>query len=110
MDYMEIPLITREIIIPKIHLLNEDGTVDSPGFRKGVYYTDMDFRGMKYTKKLFKKKIDEHVNSPRIAVYDSGHHFKYNENNEVGWVFSPRYGWYEMTEELINEFIMHEFP
>jgi hypothetical protein len=30
-------------------------------------------------------------------------------NNEIEWVFSPRYGWYEMPEEVVNELKEHKF-
>jgi hypothetical protein len=53
----------------------------------------MDFESLQMFKKLFGKLFEEHIKNPRIAVYDNGNHFKYNENNEVEWAFSLRYGW-----------------
>jgi hypothetical protein len=50
-----------------------------------------------------KKMVKDYINSPRIAIHDNGNQIKYDYNNEVEWVFSPRYGWNEMPEKVIAE-------
>jgi hypothetical protein len=50
------------------------------------------------------KLVKKHLDSPRIVLYNNGDQIKYDVNNEIEWVFSPRYGWNEIPEEIRKEF------
>jgi hypothetical protein len=39
----------------------------------------------------------------RIAYTVCGDQIKYNNQNEIEWVFSPRYCWFELLEEIRKE-------
>lgn len=40
---------------------------------------------------------------PRLAICDNRGRIKYNEKEEMGWIFSPRYAWNNMPEEIRSE-------
>jgi hypothetical protein len=50
-----------------------------------------------------KVKWQKHINEERIAYTDFGDQIKYNNQNEIEWVFSPRYCWFELPEEARKE-------
>jgi hypothetical protein len=37
------------------------------------------------------------------CLYQVGDQIKYNSQNEIEWVFSPRYCWFELSEEIRKE-------
>jgi hypothetical protein len=85
MDYMEIPLMPREIMIPKIHFIKEDGTFKQYG-ANGAYSIEsdlLDWRAKKTRKELFGK----YMVNPRIAIFKNGDQIKYKEAREVEWFF-----------------------
>jgi hypothetical protein len=44
----------------------------------------------------------------RIAYTWYGDQIKYNDQNEIEWVFSPRYCWFELPEEGRKEITMND--
>jgi hypothetical protein len=49
------------------------------------------------------EKWQKHLKEERIADTECGDQIKYNSQNEIEWVFSPRYCWYELPEEAKKE-------
>jgi hypothetical protein len=82
-------IMPKEIIIPKIYLIKEDGKICwiTQG---GIYYADELLKG-NYDKNI-KKLVKEHIMAPRIAIHDNSDQIKYDMNNEIEWIFSSRYG------------------
>jgi hypothetical protein len=50
----------------------------------------------------------EHLKEERMVYTRCGDQIKYNNQNEVEWVFSPRYCWYELPEEVSNQLTMND--
>jgi hypothetical protein len=53
--------------------------------------------------------VEKSIKIPMITINDNRDQIKYDANNEIEWIFSPRYGWNEMPKKVINELSEHEF-
>jgi hypothetical protein len=71
------PIIQREVLIPRIHLMKEDGKFTSFG-KKGSYYVDDNYDGMQ-NHLCSEMKIEmtrKHISQPRIAIHAIGDEIK----------------------------------
>jgi hypothetical protein len=53
--------------------------------------------------------VKEYLETRKLAFCDKGDQIKYDNRDEIEWVFSLRYGWCEMPEEIRAEFTKYKF-
>jgi hypothetical protein len=83
-------IIPREIVIPKIHLIRETGCYDQYD-NNGVVFADREWGGIEFMDNIW-ERCERYLKEPKLAVCHNGDQIKYNEEGEIEWVFSPRYG------------------
>jgi hypothetical protein len=94
-------MIPGKIAIIKLYLNPSRGSwYEYNGFKHG-YVTNEEVERWMDDKSIDNWK--EHLKKERIAYNMYGDQIKYNNHNEIEWVFSPRYCWYELPEEARNE-------
>jgi hypothetical protein len=81
-------LMQYERIIPKIHLIQENGEVYWID-KKGAYYVN-ELLEENYGE-IVKDLVRKYLKTPRLAIHSNGDQIKDKENNEIEWMFSPRY-------------------
>jgi hypothetical protein len=94
-------LIPEEIAVVRLHLSPEKwDRWNLSNIQHGVLDNDDVKRNM--SDKII-ANWQEHLKGERIAYTRCGDQIKYNNQNEIEWVFSPKYCWYEFPEEVRNE-------
>jgi hypothetical protein len=46
-----------------------------------------------------------YMENRKLSICENRDRFKYNEKGEIEWMFSPRYGWNNIPEEVKKEII-----
>jgi hypothetical protein len=57
---------------------------------------------MSITDEIIRKKVEKYFNNLRIAFMSNGDRIRFGENNITEEVFSPRYGFNEMPENVLK--------
>jgi hypothetical protein len=94
-------IIPEEIAFVKLHLSPEKWNCwNLSNCRHGFLFDD-EVKSNRDSKMV--ARWQEHLNGERIAYTIYGDPIKYNNQNEIEWVFSPRYCWFELPEEIRKE-------
>jgi hypothetical protein len=60
--------------------------------------------GIKFNPEIL-EKWQTHLKEERIAFCQNEDQIKYNREGAIEWMFSPKYGWYELSDKKRNELI-----
>jgi hypothetical protein len=99
-------LIPEEIAVVKLHLSPE----------KCDFWNQNNIKHGAMDKKEVERNMSDKITAnwhdnlkgERMAYTWCGDQIKYNNRNEIEWIFSPRYCWYELPEEVRNELTIND--
>jgi hypothetical protein len=73
----------------------------------GVFFADKEPGGIEFDRQA-EERCKKYLEERKLAISLDGDQIKYSEEGEIEWMFSPRYGWYELPEEKVEELTMHD--